>query len=126
MTGAQIKYILTVYRIQKSTGTKLTDIAETMKISNPSVYQMIGQLNKAGLVKSNGQGKYVLTEMGQEIAVGYAEQYPALYQFLVQEICMWQDAANEIAISLLAVDDGVLSELCQCIEQHGLAHRNYV
>lgn len=64
--------------------------------------------------------------MGQEIAVGYAEQYPALYQFLVQEICMWQDAANEIAISLLAVDDGVLSELCQCIEQHGLAHRNYV
>ena len=111
MTGAQIKYVLTIYQIQKETGARLTDIAETMQISKPSVYQMIGQLNKIGLVKSNGQGRYVLTEMGQDVAAGYAKQYFALYQFLIQEICMQQESANTVATSLLALDDHALSEL---------------
>jgi Mn-dependent DtxR family transcriptional regulator len=119
MTGAQIKYILTIYRIQKETGARLTDIAEAMQISKPSVYQMIGQLDKMGLVKSNGQGRYGLTQTGQETAAGYARQYLALYQFLIQEICMQQESANTVATSLLALEDHALSELCRCIEQHG-------
>lgn len=64
MTGAQIKYILTMYQIQNETGVRLTDIAAAMNISKPSVYQMIGQLNKLGLAENNGQGKYRLTEQG--------------------------------------------------------------
>lgn len=118
MTGAQIKYVLTIYQIQKDTGARLTDIAEKMKISKPSVYQMVGQLNKIGLVKSNGQGRYVLTEMGQDVAAEYEKQYLALYHFLVQEICMQQDSANEVATVLLSLNDRALSELCQCIERH--------
>ena len=118
MTGAQIKYILTIYQIQRETGARLTDIAGTMKISKPSVYQMVGQLNKAGLIKNNGQGKYSLTEVGQELAADYLKQYIALYQFFIQEIRLEQEVANEVATSLLAVDRKSLSELCLCIERH--------
>lgn len=119
MTGAQIKYILTMYQIQNETGVRLTDIAAAMNISKPSVYQMIGQLNKLGLAENNGQGKYRLTEQGSAAAVLYSGQYDILSDFFVEKIGMQQTSAQEVAATLIAIDNELLEELCSCIQQCG-------
>lgn len=119
MTGSQIKYILTIYQLQNEAGARLTDIAAAMHISKPSVYQMIGQLSKLGLVESIGKGKYRLTEQGSAAAVLYSAQYDILFNFLAEKIGMQQMSAKEVAATLIAIDNELLEELCSCIQQCG-------
>lgn len=117
MTGAQIKYLLTMYRMQNDKGIRLKDIAAEMKISKPSVYQMISQLGKLGLTESDSRGCYALTEAGAAAAAEYTGQYHALCGFFTEQLGLQHGSADAAAASLLAIDGEILAELCSCIQK---------
>ena len=73
LTGAQIRYLLVLERLNCPEGIRVSDIAAVMKVSKPSVHNMMDTFMALGFVGKNPGGRVLMTEYGMQEARRYAQ-----------------------------------------------------
>ena len=77
------EYIKTMYVLKKQNGNiRVTDIADKMNCSKPSVNKALNNLKTTGLVHYETYGTIELTPDGEELAKKLLEAYDIVYLFL--------------------------------------------
>ena len=117
LTAIQIKYIRVLYRLQDARAVKLSDVAEALGVSKPSVHNMFQKLKKYGLIAQDEKGYSRLTELGKETAGKYEEEYNILFAFLTEVLTVEEETARENAVALLGSEKYGAEELCRNIRQ---------
>lgn len=79
----QEDYLETIYNLKKDLGhIRISDIASTLKLSKPSVTQMMQRLEKEGYVNYKPYLPLKLTAKGSRIGRKVAERHEVLAEFL--------------------------------------------
>ncbi len=95
------EYLETIYRLElESTVAKTGEIAKHLKLSPPSVTDMIQKLEKAGLVQYEPYKGVVLTELGRRNAKRTLEKHRVMQAFLQLACGMGHDTAHEAACDM--------------------------
>lgn len=77
------EYLKTMYVLKKQNGKiRITDIAEKMNCTKPSVNKAVNNLKDNGLLNYESYGAIELTEEGENIAKKVIEAYDIVYVFL--------------------------------------------
>lgn len=77
------EYIKSMYILKKKNGNiRVTDIAEQMNCSKPSVNKAINNLKEHGLVNYESYGTIEITQAGEELAKKILETYDIVFLFL--------------------------------------------
>ena len=85
LTGSQEEYLKTIYLLEKNNEkVRVTDIANKLKITKPSVNKGINTLKEMGLVNYKAYGSISLTEKGEELAISVIKRQDILEMFLVE------------------------------------------
>ncbi len=93
-------YLEAIYILQQSCrGTRLTDIAEFLGVSKPSVNRAVSTLKDAQLLEHESYGTITLTRDGEEYAGMVLRRHKLIKQFLtetlgVDEIIAERDACR--------------------------------
>ena len=75
-------YLETIYNLKKEKNyIRISDIAETLGLSKPSVTQMMQRLKKEGLVDYEPYKPLKLTARGNKIGRGVADRHQVLSEF---------------------------------------------
>ena len=83
ISKSQEEYLKTMYVLKIKNGEiRVTDIAESLNISKPSVTKAINNLKGLDLVNNKTYGKIELTDKGADIAKKVLEAYDISYVFL--------------------------------------------
>jgi len=104
-------YLETIYNLHEACGAvRVTDVAEQMSISKPSVNRAMGALKKQGLVDHEPYGLLALTPEGLRLARNVARRHSVILRFLRDVLKVDEDAAQgeacavEHAISADTID----------------------
>ena len=85
LTNSQEEYLKTIYLLYKNNKkVRVTDIAEKLKITKPSVNKGINVLRQMELVNYKAYGNISLTEKGENLAVGVIRRQDILEMFLIE------------------------------------------
>lgn len=79
---------------------RVTDIAERLKLTKPSVAQALKQLRLLGLIKQSHYGPVQLTEKGQQYALIVRRRHQVLRSFLVEVLGLDHQAAEKDACQM--------------------------
>ena len=94
-------------------GARCIDIAAALKLSKPSVHNMMGSFVKSGLVCKNAYGMAYFTEAGREVAARYARYYAAVAAMLERNFPNAEDLRDAACLLLSEIPDGDLEALCE-------------
>ena len=84
LTGSQEEYLKTIYLLEKNNKkVRVTDIANKLKITKPSVNKGINTLKEMGLANYEAYGNISLTEEGENLAIDVIKKQDILEMFLV-------------------------------------------
>ncbi len=98
LTGSQEEYLKTIYLLEKNNEkVRVTDIANKLKITKPSVNKGINMLKEVGLVNYKAYGSISLTEEGEKLAISVIKRQDILEMFLVEVLEIDQKQATEEA-----------------------------
>lgn len=98
LTGSQEEYLKTIYLLEKNNEkVRVTDIANKLKITKPSVNKGINTLKEMGLVNYKAYGSISLTEKGEELAISVIKRQDILEMFLVEVLEIDKKQATEEA-----------------------------
>jgi len=101
LTRAQEDYLKAMYDIGRTNAAiRISDIAETLGVSKPSVCNMVEQLRRAGLAEHERYGTLVLTEKGKKVAVELLSKYEELRSILVDCLGIDEDTARKEACEM--------------------------
>ncbi len=79
----QEDYLETIFKLKEETGhVRISDVAEVLGLSKPSVTQMMQRLEKDGLIEYKPYHPVKLTPEGRKIGKGVAERHEAIQEFL--------------------------------------------
>ena len=96
ISKASEEYLKTMYVLQiQNKEIRVTDIANQMNLSKPSVTKAINNLKENGLAKSETYGKIELTDKGTDLAKKILEAYDISYVFFKDVIGLDEDASKE-------------------------------
>ena len=77
------EYLKTMYVLKKQNGNvRVTDIANKMNCTKPSVNKALNNLKKSNLVNYESYGTIELTKEGEDLAKKILEAYDIVYLFL--------------------------------------------
>ena len=115
LTKTQEEYLKTIYLLQKQDkGARVTDIANTLNKTKPTVNYAISNLKKTGLINYKTYGAVSLTETGNKYAKKVLEAYDIVYLFLNGILKVSPEKAEEEASKIkAAVDDDTLNSLAK-------------
>ena len=119
ISKAQEEYLKTMY-ILKTQGKELrvTDIANQMNISKPSVNKAIKVLKENELISYETYGKIELTEQGEDLAKKILEAYDIVYVFLKDVLGLEKNNATTEAEKLkMAMEDSTLNSLAKYVHK---------
>lgn len=89
------EYLKNMYILQKQNGNiRVTDIANKMNCTKPSVNKAINNLKENGLVNYESYGTIELTKEGENLAKKILETYDIVYLFL-KEVLNLSDEQSE-------------------------------
>ena len=89
------EYLKTMYVLQKQNGNiRVTDIANKMNCSKPSVNKALNNLKEEKLVKYETYGTIELTEDGESLAQKILEAYDIVYLFLKDVLNLDEESAK--------------------------------
>lgn len=72
LTVANIRYLLSIRELDRDgRGVRCVDVADTLKVTKPSVHSMVSTLAQLGLLEKTHYGVIHLTPLGQELARCY-------------------------------------------------------
>ena len=113
------EYLKTMYVIQiQNKEIQVTDIANQMNISKPSVNKAINNLKENGLVYYETYGKIELTEKGADLAKKILEAYDISYVFFKDVLGIDEEASKREAEKIkLTMEDNTINNLAKYVHK---------
>ena len=113
------EYIKTMYVLKIKKGEiRVTDVADLMNCSKPSVNKALNNLKSEKLVNYETYGKIELTKQGEDLAKKILEAYDILYLFLKDVIESDEEKAHIEAEKIkLTIEDNTLNKLAKYIHK---------
>lgn len=113
------EYIKNMYILKKQNGNiRVTDIANKMNYSKPSVNKAINNLKDKGLVNYESYGTIELTKEGENLAKKILETYDIVYLFLKEVLNLEQNEAKQEAEKIKTViSDKTINKLAKYIHK---------
>lgn len=111
------EYLKTMYVLKKQTGNiRITDIANKMNCSKPSVNKAVYNLKDNGLLNYESYGTIELTEKGEDLAKKILETYDIVYIFLKDVLNIDTKSAQEQAEKIkLVITDNTINKLAKYV-----------
>lgn len=101
LTNSQEEYLKTIYLLQKNNKKiRVTDIANKLKITKPSVNKAIKALKELELINYETYGEITLTKKAEEIAENIIKRQDIIEMFLVHILELDHKKAVEEAKSI--------------------------
>lgn len=112
------EYLKTIYVLQKQNGIiRVTDIAQKMQCTKPSVNKAIKQLSEKGYVNYETYGKIEITQDGTRLAKKVLEAYDIIYVFLTELLGIEKEEAKLEAEKMKkSIDDNTLNKLAKYVQ----------
>lgn len=119
LTNSQEEYLKTIYILEKSNKKiRVTDIANRLKITKPSVNKAIKNLKEISLVRYEAYGTIELTEEAKEIAKEIIKRQDILEMFLTEVLELDPKEASQEAIAMKhAISENTVQKLDKYISQ---------
>ena len=119
ISKSQEDYLKAMYVLKMKNGEiRVTDIAEYLNFSKPSVTKAINNMKEIGLVNNQTYGKIELTEQGIDIAKKVLEAYDISYVFLKEVLGLSEEKAKKEAEKLkLTMEDNTLNHLAKYVHK---------
>ena len=121
------EYLKTMYILKKQNGNiRVTDIANKMQCTKPSVNKALNNLKEEKLVNYETYGTINLTEKGENLAKKILEAYDIIYVFLKDVLNLDEEAAkNEAEKIKSSINDETINKLARYVhEVLGLSNLN--
>ena len=121
------EYLKTMYILKKQNGNiRVTDIANKMECTKPSVNKALNNLKEEKLVNYETYGIIELTEEGENLAKKIIEAYDIVYVFLKEVLNLEEEAAQSEAEKIKsAITDETTNKLAKYVhEVLGLSNLN--
>lgn len=113
------EYLKTIYVLKKQNdNVRVTDIANSMNCSKPSVNKSINILKDNGYLNYEAYGTIEMTEKGVDLSKKILEKYDILYIFLKDVLGLDKDEAEEEAEKIkLSMNDKTINSLAKYIHK---------
>lgn len=113
------EYLKTMYLLKKQNkNIRVTDIANKMNCTKPSVNKAINNLKENGLVNYESYGTIELTPEGENLAKKILETYDIVYLFLKDVINLDEEEAKKEAEKVkLAITDETTNKLAKYVHK---------
>jgi len=121
------QYLKTMYILKKQNGNiRVTDIANKMECTKPSVNKAINNLKEEKLVNYETYGTIELTADGENLAKKILEAYDIIYVFLKDVLNLDEESAKSEAEKIkLSINDETINKLAKYVhEVLGLSNLN--
>ena len=121
------EYLKTMYILQiKSKEIRVTDVANKMECTKPSVNKALNNLKEEKLVNYETYGTIELTEEGENLAKKILEAYDIVYVFLKEVLNLDDEAAESEAEKIKSsITDDTINKLAKYVHQVlGLSNLN--
>ena len=119
------EYLKTMYVLKKQNGNvRVTDIANKMNCTKPSVNKALYNLKDNGLVNYESYGTIELTPKGEDLAKKVLEAYDIVYVFLKDVLNLESKKAETEAEKIKSsLDDNTINKLAKYVHsQLGLSN----
>ena len=127
VTKSLEQYLKNMYILKKQKGEiRVTDVAEKMKCSKPSVSKALNHLKQNKLINYETYGTIELTNEGEDLAKKILEAYDIIYLFLKDVLNIEKEEAKEQAEKIKSViTDNTLNKLAKYVHKElGLSELN--
>lgn len=113
------EYLKTIYILKKQNGDiRVTDIANKMNCTKPSVNKALYNLKDNGFVNYESYGIIELTKKGEDLAKKILEAYDIVYLFLKDVLNLENEEAEEEAEEIKSVvTDNTINKLAKYVHQ---------
>lgn len=113
------EYIKTMYVLKKQNGNiRVTDIANKMNCTKPSVNKAINNLKDKELINYESYGTIELTESGENLAKKILEAYDIVYLFFKDVLNLESKEAEEEAEKIkLTIKDDTINKLAKYVHK---------
>ena len=113
------EYLKTMYILKmQNTNIRVTDIAEKMNCSKPSVNKALNNLKENNLVNYETYGTIELTQTGENLAKKILETYDIIYVFLKEVLNLEENNAKQEAEKIKsAVSDDTINSLAKYVHK---------
>ena len=117
LSKASEEYLKTMYILKKQSGNiRVTDIANKMKCTKPSVNKAIYNLKDEGMLNYESYGTIQLTEEGKNLAKKILEAYDIVYLFLKDVLNIDETEAEQEAERIKSViNDNTINKLAKYV-----------
>lgn len=115
LSASQIRYLLTMKKLQEDggEGIRLTDIAAALRLSKPSVHNMMDTFSAMGLVMRESYGVCCFTGEGEAAAQRYSRYYDSVSALLADCFPEETDIRRAVCMLLAEIPDEKLEYLCR-------------
>lgn len=119
LTSSQEEYLKTIYLLEQNNDkVRVTDIANKLGITKPSVNKAINILKNIQLLNYETYGNITLTKQGINMAKDIIKRYDILKMFLVEIIEVDEEQAQEEAKAMKhAISENTAKKLNKYISQ---------
>lgn len=113
------EYLKTIYILKQHNGQpRVTDIAEKMNCSKPSVNKSLKILNDEGLINYESYGQIELTDKGIKLSKKILEAYDIVNVFLTEILNVEKEhAENEAQKIKMSMSDETLNKLARYLHK---------
>ncbi len=113
------EYLKCMYILkQQNDNIRVTDIAEKMNCTKPSVNKAINNLKENGLVNYELYGKIELTDSGENLAKKIIETYDIVYLFLKDVLGLDEEEAKSEAENIKSsINDNTINKLARYVHK---------
>ena len=113
------EYLKCMYILkQQNDNIRVTDIAEKMNCTKPSVNKAINNLKENGLVNYESYGKIELTDAGEDLAKKIIETYDIVYLFLKDVLELDEEEAESEAENIKSsINDNTINKLARYVHK---------
>lgn len=121
MTSSLEDYLEAVFVLSQQKGSvRLTDIAEHLGVSKPSVNRAVNTLTQNGFLEHVTYGDIVITPAGESYAANVLHRHKLIKQFLVNTLGVDEENAENDACKMEHVMSPVtIEKLYEYIERQG-------
>ena len=111
------EYLKNMYILKKQNGNiRVTDIANKMNCTKPSVNKAINNLKNNGLLNYETYGNIELTKEGEDLAKKTIEAYDIVYLFLKDVLNLDEESAKKEAEKIkLTITDETINKLAKYV-----------
>ena len=113
------EYLKTMYVLKNQNGkVRVTDVANKMNCTKPSVNKALNNLKREGLVNYESYGTIELTETGEDLAKKILEAYDIVYVFLKDVLNLSsEDSELEAEKIKSAINDDTTNKLAKYVHE---------